>query len=122
MGDTPSALKVAVYKVVRLQRLAKMGKCPRVMNLYRQGIQTAATYGAEVNGTGSKAILRLRRWAASAVRPVAARRSLTAISLAIGDPAGEAATAALQRLAKEVWCAVGRDPHALTLGETATLW
>ena len=109
-------MKVAVYKVVRLQRLAKMGMCPRVMNLYRQGVQSAATYGAEVNGVDSKAVLRLRRWAASAVRPVAARRSLAAISLAIGDRAGEAATAALRRLAKEVWCAMAHDPLRPVLG------
>ena len=114
-GRHAERLKLAAYTVVRLQRLAKMGKCPRVMSLYRQGKQTAATYGVEVNGVGSKAVHRLRRWAASAARPVAARRSLTAISLAIGDLAGEAATAAVQRLAKEVWCAMARGPHALAL-------
>ena len=47
------------------------------------------------------------------MRPVARGRSLTAVSILHGDPAGRAGVAAIERWSSEVWAAAGGDNQGL---------
>ena len=115
-------LRVAAAKMRRIQRIRRAAGARRAMGLCTTGVIPGATYGAPVMGVDNPGMLALRRHVASTVRPSAARRSLTALSLALDDPCAPHAVAAVCRYAAEVWAAVDRQPHALSLSQLAAAW
>jgi hypothetical protein len=56
------------------------------------------------------------------LKPAAARRSLTAITLASGDPSAEHVIVAATRYVREVWDASQRADYALSLSELHAVW
>ena len=114
-GRVGSRFATAACKMQRLRRLAAMARRGRTLTLFSQGVLPGATYGAAVVGVDPGRVRQLRRWAAQCVRPRAARRSLTALTLLIDDPVAAVASAALTRFASEVWAATSRSVGALPL-------
>ena len=64
----------------------------------------------------------LRRMVATNIKPLAVRRSLTAITLATGDPCAEYGAAAVCRSSNETWRVCERRSHVLSLSEMHAAW
>ena len=105
----------------RLRRVTAATSAGRTAKLFSTGIRPAAAYGADVVGASPAFLRRLRLQAAATMRPRARGRSLTAVSLVHGDPAGVVGVAAAGHWAGEAWRAAGRDEHATSLGSLQAL-
>eukprot|EP00959_Pyramimonas_sp_CCMP1952_P035455 742685-Pyramimonas_sp.AAC.1 len=60
-------------------------------------------FGCEVQGLTDGEVHGLRRMAASVIKPEAARRSLTVLSLLEGGPVWSGSVAPILRYIKEIW-------------------
>ena len=76
--------------------------------MYVTGILPGITHGAQVCGIDHAALRQIRRDNARQMKPVVARRSLTAITLASGDPSVEHVVVAATRYVREAWDASRR--------------
>ena len=99
----------------RFCRVARAARSGRALNFFVSGLRPAATYGAEIIGAAPSALRSLRQFAAHAMRPRAKGRSLTAVSLIHGDPAGRPGYSAASRWALGAWRSAERDADVLSI-------
>ena len=106
----------------RLRRFAATVPSGRATKFFVSGIRPAATYGAQKTGVSPAPLRTLRQLAARTLRPKAQGRSLTAVSLLHGDPAGRVGYTAAARWALEAWGTVAHDPDAISLPHIASAY
>ena len=110
----------SVGRVTWLARL--LGASRSLVRFFTAGVSTVATYDAPVYGVRDGLLGQVRSWAAATLRPRAPGRSLGATCLLHGDPGGNAAAAAAERWAREVWLPSWNELAALGLTALACKW
>ena len=99
----------------RPRRITAAFRMGRAMKFFVADIRPAATYGAEITGVAPGALRHRRQLAANTFRPRARGRSLSAVRLLHGDPAGRTGHAAAARWALESRRATAHHPYTLSV-------
>ncbi len=106
------SMKKKALRKTRLARALARGKRrtklryaigSRATRMYRVGAEKAGTYGAEVWGLSDMDALRLRRLAATTLRPKGRGRSLTLTLLLAGAPTASAEIAPIMQYHRMIW-------------------
>ncbi len=96
------------------------------MKVYRVGVERAGTYGAEVWGLSDTEVNRLRRLAATTLRPVGRGRSLALTLLMAGAPSAMAELSPVIQYHRIVWKGLTNRENSkmrgISLGSIAKWW
>eukprot|EP00959_Pyramimonas_sp_CCMP1952_P319567 6686758-Pyramimonas_sp.AAC.1 len=108
-GRAKGRMRKRPERKIKMQRKAMRLKRHRLhfgrkaVKVFTSGPMPGYIYGCEVQGLTDGEVHSLRRMAASSIKPDAARRSLTVLSLIEGDPVWHGSVAPVLRYIKEVW-------------------